>query len=822
MATYKGVGFDNTNGRVRTGTSSDDISFDAQITATDGVAVTGEVSTTTLTTTGDASIGGDLTVAGDIISRGTVDLVVQDNFIDLNAGNTSTTALSSGFTFSLNRNSSFTASTVTTFVAGVASTSNPTFTATDAGSSSLLAAGDVVFIAGAAEGSNDGLYVVNAVDQSSFPQVVTIKGVGTVATNGNTPWAQTQFTADTGDTASAYKVDIKVIAIADGTNFPDAGGSAQAKGTTLEIYVAGATESDFTGNGDYSELGAASSLQTAYDTGNTITTASSTDIALTLASGDFTVDSGSINFGGSSALTAFNLDTSGAITLDSSADAISLDGAAASNFTVAGANLTLATTTSGTVAVTSAGTLDLDGVAVNIDSSGAMDITAADGQTLSVNHGGGSALAINATGQIDLTGESGSAVNIGSTAAALSLSTTTSGELDITSAGLIDMNAAANLDIDVTGTFDMLSSGAFSIDGTGSSNVTVTSGNLSLETDTSGTLILNSAGSVDINATNDATIDAGGSVSLDGADNSNFTLAANDVGNKTLTISSTNSGGGNGLLDVDADGDITIDAGGVLSLDSGAASNFTTSAGALTLDGASGVLIVGNSSEVDITTSGALDLNSGAGTWTPSTLAIDPTSTFDLDAAGAITIDGASFTLGGDSDTATVSINASGTADNAVELVAGAGGVQIAAEGSNKAALLSADRPQLARNFNVNESVSVGDVLYIMYDSETRVAKTDADAASTAYFGGVALSAQGSVGSSAVVCLMGVVPTTCTDTFATADVGKPVYLSTTAGSITKTPPSGTGDVVFQVGICVSGSGTTWDILIQPQYIMEIG
>ena len=37
---------------------------------------------------------------------------------------------------------------------------------------------------------------------------------------------------------------------------------------------------------------------------------------------------------------------------------------------------------------------------------------------------------------------------------------------------------------------------------------------------------------------------------------------------------------------------------------------------------------------------------------TSTTMALDPSSTFDLDAAGAITIDGASITLGGDSDTA--------------------------------------------------------------------------------------------------------------------------------------------------------------------------
>ena len=206
MATYKGIGYDTSAGKTRTGTSADDISFDALITATDGISVTaiginvaaGGVSTNTLTVSGDASIGGDLTVTGDVISRGAVDLVIQDNFIDLNFANSTTTAEAGGLTVQMNRTSGFTAGTVTTFVAGAAGVSNPTFTYTDATGSSLFVAGDVVVIAGATEAGNDGLFVVNGVNQASFPQIVTIKGIGTAAVNAATPWAQNQFEASWG------------------------------------------------------------------------------------------------------------------------------------------------------------------------------------------------------------------------------------------------------------------------------------------------------------------------------------------------------------------------------------------------------------------------------------------------------------------------------------------------------------------------------------------------------------------------------------------------------------------------------------------------
>lgn len=230
------------------------------------------------------------------------------------AGTTSTSAGSGGQAVVMNRATGFTVSTVTAFTAGVAATSNPTFTNTDAGSSSLLAAGDVVLITGSKDPENDGLYIVSAVSGAAFPQTVTVKGVGTTAVDANTPWANSQFATATGETATASKVDLYADVVADGTNFPNGAGTAQTKGTFLTKYAAGATESAFTANGAYAPP--SSTLQGAYAAGATITTASSTDLAFTLSSGNFTVNgSGNFTIGGSTAVGTFAVTTSTSLAL---------------------------------------------------------------------------------------------------------------------------------------------------------------------------------------------------------------------------------------------------------------------------------------------------------------------------------------------------------------------------------------------------------------------------------------------------------------------------------------------------------------------------
>jgi len=195
--------------------------------------------------------------------------------------------------------------------------------------------------------------------------------------------------------------------------------------------------------------------------------------------------------------------------------------------------------------------------------------------------------------------------------------------------------------------------------------------------------------------------------------------------------------------DLFLEGDITLtDAGtiattaGAMTLTSAAAATWSTSAGALTIDGAGGLTLdsdgtdavnlgteavaktitIGNaaSTKVDINAL-ALDFDSaaatdilaattvsvkGAGgasfgddvaTWEfngsgavsetgMTTVSITPSSTFDIDAGGAVTIDGSAITIGGDSDVAididssTLDIDASGalTIDSATSIAIGA------------------------------------------------------------------------------------------------------------------------------------------------------
>jgi hypothetical protein len=70
--------------------------------------------------------------------------------------------------------------------------------------------------------------------------------------------------------------------------------------------------------------------------------------------------------------------------------------------------------------------------------------------------------------------------------------------------------------------------------------------------------------------------------------NATYQLTGTAAHGSAIALDASNGSGG---IDIDAGAAITIDAGGALSLDAGAASNFSTAAGALTLDGKTGVTI---------------------------------------------------------------------------------------------------------------------------------------------------------------------------------------------------------------------------------------
>ncbi len=628
MATYKGIGYDNTTGKTRTGTSADDISFDAQVTATDGVVVTGNIETTTLSTTADASIGGDLTVIGDIVSRGTENLVVQDPMIDLGLGNDGTTASAGGYSLSMNRNAGFSIETVTACTAG----NSPTGPQITVSASSNFSAGDVLCLTGSSEASNDGLYTVLTASGTT----ITLEGTGGTAISGSLPFSQNNLTTTTGESAKAYKVDLYVQAVAPFTaDFNDAGGSPYAKGTLVEKFASNARKVDFNANGSYTPVGesAVVTLQEAYNAGGSITTATSGDIDFNLASGNlvidqgnmtlgattptnFTMDGGDATLGGGTALGAFALQTNNgsaggivlaesnaggsiqmsvnsALVLEAKAGAldlstdITLDKSGSQSISKlsvsAGDDLKIGLTgaNDASVILESAGTgndaIRLDATAGGFDIGGAIDskilvttgglnvgtFTSGD-LTLSTTTAG--AIVVNSAEGIDLnasgalTADSTSfsidatgASNVSTTGADLTVSTLTSGNVVINSVANVDLDAV-DFDIDVSGSFDMLAQG--------NSNVSVASGDLSLSTTTSGELDITSAGLLDINAGANLDIDATGTMALNSTDTANFTMTANDVGAKVLSVSATNGGGGDARVDVSATTTVKLVTGG--------------------------------------------------------------------------------------------------------------------------------------------------------------------------------------------------------------------------------------------------------------------
>ena len=132
-------------------------------------------------------------------------------------------------------------------------------------------------------------------------------------------------------------------------------------------------------------------------------------------------------------------------------------------------------------------------------------------------------------------------------------------------------------------------------------------------------------------------------------------------------------------------------------------------------------------------------------------------------------------------------------------------------------------------------ALSAGDLLCVIVNPAAdpssayapKVKKADADAASIyerRFFAvmqsasvadgasGYAASLAGSVG----YCAFASAP-------ALADVGKPVFLSTTAGSASMSAPSSSGQSVFQIGYLASAtaSGGKYAVVIQPQYLGQI-
>ena len=753
MATYKGIGYDQTSARTRTGSSSDTITFAGNV----------DVS-------GNGIIDGNLNVKGSLVSTDQQQVLVKDNFLDLNFGYITASYEQTGLTFNFEAVSGVSVNTETqtlTFSARSGSDRAKVVASTASTiSANTFAEGDIIQISDTPNGDNDGIYVVHT---NAVAGTIEIKSVGIDTLNAK--FALNDFTAETVSNATVPIFKVKVMALR-----ASSAGSLEQK--------TGSTDSAFS---SYTPISGDQTLQESYDTGNSITTTGNA-IDFNLNNGNFTVDQGSMILGGSGSATNFTMD-GGTLNLGQSvpltdfnlesALAIDLLADTASTFQVVTGNLTLSTTTSGDLAVSSAGKLDLDGVAVEIDSSGAMDITAADGQTLSLNHGGGSAFAINATGQIDITSESASAFNIGSTSANLSLSTTTSGEIDLTSAGAIDLNA----------------SGAMTLDSTDTSNFTMTANDTDAKT-------------FDIKALNSGS--GSGILALTGK-----TSVKQVIGSDDILITNTNGinlkNVGATINEFSTDGTLGGNSDTAVPTEQAVKTYVDTQLTAEDLDfqGDAGTGSVDlDSQSLDIAGDGTNISTSASGQQLTVTLAstlsgLTEVNTTTIDVTNIRANDGTASIVLTDSSGAVALSKDTTVGSGASLLVDVPNGSSIAYKSS----------------LTVLAGVAEFDLVYV---DSAGYQKAQANSASTCYAVGVSgVDASGGAQANGAVIHGGVtavdIPT------GTPSVGDRVYLSSaTAGKATLSIPTGSNTIVYQVGFVANATaiaGTVFQIVFQPQYIM---
>ena len=600
----------------------------------------------------DTTIGGNLTVTGTTTTVHSETVLIKDNFLDLNSGNTTATATQGGLT--INYLPTATKKTSVDFTAGVASTSAPTITFANGTDAGAFAADDVIQISDASEVGNDGLYIVKSVSGSD----VLLYGVGGTAVPAAHTWAKNQLVTDT-DATDVTKVAISIIKV-------DSSGDWQVgKGSNIASisYEAIQTGTD-----------AATSLQDAYDEGATIAT-DATSGALTF-SGNQLVD---VTSSGGLRVTNGPLDINSTADFDVTSFDVLVSGA---GFSIDGAGASNVSTSSGAMTLSGAGGLSLqDGTATlalaaaaltttalasaSFTPSGAFDVTAGAASTWSTTSG---ALTIDSAGVLTMDTDGTDAINLGTESAAktITIGADASTQVDINAldiqldagSGGYDIDGAGNSTITTsgTGTLTIDSAGALVIDTDGTDSIsigteaaakTITVGNdastkvdlnaLAIELDSAGTIVANSAGAM----------------TLDAAAASNFTVAGANLDLKTTTSGDVNvSAAGN--LDLDG-ATVDIDSAAGLSLDAGAASNFTTSAGALTLNGAGGLSLQDGTATLSLA-SAALTSSSLA------SAALAPSGAFDVDAGAAMTLDAASFTVGGDGDTGAIAMTATSAA----------------------------------------------------------------------------------------------------------------------------------------------------------------
>lgn len=726
----KGTGFNDSTIRNQTIAAGDTLEVDGQITVAQGVNVTtGGVTVTAggldvtagglavsaggASIVGNSSISGNLTVSGTLISQDEQQVLVKDNFLDLNFGYVGTSYEQTGLTFNYQATSAgvsidtsansvtFTAGTTTARAKVVASQVSDIPAAT-------FADGDIVQINGTTNADNDGIYVVQA--NGSAGTVEFKSSTLSSPDSVNAAFALLNVTTETESTATALTIR-KVTLMA--LRASNAGALQSATGSTDGSFAS------------YDSVGADTTLQEAYDAGASITTDASGAITFTLSADNQGLSvqgssggNGSVSIGGTTAVNSFVVGASGA----------------ASSITSTGQNLTLQTATSGQVVLRSAGVMTVDS-----DDSMTIQMDANDGSakalTIQSNNAGGGEgnIALDADDNVNSQIAGTTIWGIDSDGAVLyggkTLAITDSGN----SAQYILMNGA-----DGSIAFDQANGTANVV----SKTAAAAADDLEIKVlgNFDASLILESQGSgadaLKLHTTTNAggiDIDSVGTFTCEADDIMTIKMDASSASNKNVSLISNNTGSGEGNIVFDADDNVNVTIGGT---------------GRATI------------------TSAGLALQTGSRV----NVILDEDDMSSNDATGLATQQSIKAYVD----------NQDAEKQSITQLVDGSGG-----------------------------AISAGDVVAI--NGSGQAIQADADAESTCRVIGICVSTGGG---NINIQQVGNISSGLSGLTA----GDRLFASTTAGGLTSTAPSGTGDVVFQVGYATSTSA----MVLAPMFIMEIG
>jgi hypothetical protein len=412
--------------------------------------------------------------------------------------------------------------------------------------------------------------------------------------------------------------------------------------------------------------------------------------------------------------TTGNVILNAADNIDIDGTSVAIDGTAASHFTVAGAALGLGTTTSGdvTISTTVAGDIVLNSVAdIDVDSA-----------TLTADFSG--VFSIDGVGASNVTTDTGN----------LTLNTSTSGDVNISSIDniLLDarsatgtLNCQLGTDTNATsfGVLNDTGANIVTVDGSGQADFAGNlDANLGLDVIGADFSFTGTAGSWTMVLADSALTQTGtGQVTFTGNVNADNGL---DVTTAALTTAAglTVSGG---AVDIDptAGSDFTVDCTttGTISLQAAAASDFTTSAGALSLSGGGGITSTSTGGTYQIVATGQdIDIDS-------TSLTADFTGVFSIDGVGASNVT---------TSTGNLTLQTSASGDVKIDSAAG---VSIDAQGATSSITNSLGTDTNATSFIVENNTGT-DILTVDGAGAMTFAGT---AASSIAVTGAALAIQG-------------------------------------------------------------------------------